>query len=47
MRAGYDLTSHLTGFCRVVRDHGLPVGPQESIDALRALDMMDVDPFRG
>ena len=32
--AGYDFIAHLTRFCRVLREHGLLVGPQETADAV-------------
>jgi len=37
-----DLTSHVVAFCRRLRLHGLPVGPREAADALRALGAVDV-----
>ncbi|HXF83064.1 MAG TPA: VWA containing CoxE family protein, partial [bacterium] len=37
-----DLTSHVVAFCRRLRAHGLPVGPREAADALRALSAVDV-----
>lgn len=37
-----DLTSHVVGFCRRLRTSGLPVGPKEIVDALRALSAVDV-----
>jgi len=37
-----DLTSHVVAFCRRLRQHGVPVGPREAADALRALGAVDV-----
>ena len=37
-----DLTTHVVGFCRTLRGHGLTVGPKEAADALRALAAVDV-----
>jgi len=37
-----DLTRHLVAFTRALRAHGLPVGPQEAADALRALSVVDL-----
>ena len=40
----YDFTAHLTNFCRVLRSHGLLIGPLETADVVRAIsavDMMD------
>lgn len=37
-----DLTSHVVAFCRRLRAHGLPLGPREAVDALRALSAVDV-----
>ena len=42
MRADYDFTAHLTRFCRVLRRHGLLVGPQETSDAIRAVSHVDL-----
>ena len=36
----YDLIAHLTRFCRALREHGLLVGPQETADAIRAVERM-------
>ena len=38
----YDFTTHLTRFCRVLREHGLLVGPQETADAIRAVSHVDL-----
>ncbi|MBM3944539.1 MAG: VWA domain-containing protein [SAR202 cluster bacterium] len=40
MTLGYDITAHVTRFCRALRDYGLLVGPKESTDALRAVDIV-------
>ncbi len=37
-----DLTTHVVGFCRKLRERDLPVGPKEAADALRALAAVDV-----
>lgn len=37
-----DLTTHVVGFCRALRQHGMPVGPREAADALRALSTVDL-----
>ena len=42
MAPPYDLLTHTTRFCRVLREHGLLVGPQETADAMRALGMVDL-----
>ena len=34
----YDFISHLTRFCRALRSHGLLVGPQETADAIHAVE---------
>ena len=34
----YDFTAHLTRFCRALRGHGLLVGPQETADAVQAVE---------
>ncbi len=39
---GYDFVAHLTRFCRVLRSHGLLVGPTETADTLRAMGAVDV-----
>ncbi len=41
-RADYDVTSHVTLFCRALRDHGLMAGPGESADALRSMALVDL-----
>ena len=38
----YDFIAHLTRFCRVLREHGLLVGPQETADAVRAVGHLDI-----
>ena len=38
----YDFITHLTRFCRVLREHGLLVGPQETADAIRAVGHIDL-----
>ncbi len=42
MEETYDFTSHLTRFCRALRQHGLLVGPLETADAVRGLGAVDV-----
>ena len=42
LRTTYDLTSHITRFCRLLRAAGLLVGPREAGEALRALGLVDV-----
>ncbi|MDP7742206.1 MAG: VWA domain-containing protein [Lentisphaeria bacterium] len=45
-----DLTANIVTFCRLLRAHGLPLGPGEQSDALRALSMIDIGDhpqFRG
>ena len=37
-----DLTAHVVAFCRRLRRAGIPVGPREAVDALRALARVDV-----
>ena len=37
-----DLTIHVVAFCRQLRQAGIPVGPREAVDALRALARVDV-----
>lgn len=37
-----DLTTHVVGFCRALRRHGMPVGPKEAVDALQALAVVDL-----
>ncbi|MXY22393.1 MAG: VWA domain-containing protein [Dehalococcoidia bacterium] len=34
----YDFVAHLTRFCRALREHGLLVGPQETADAIQAVE---------
>ena len=38
----YDLAAHVTRFCRVLRSYGLLAGPQESADALLAVENVGV-----
>ena len=38
----YDFITHLTRFCRVLREHGLLGGPQETADAIRAVGHIDL-----
>lgn len=42
MNDTYDLISHLTRFCRVLRDRGLLIGPGEIGDAVRAVSLVDM-----
>jgi uncharacterized protein with von Willebrand factor type A (vWA) domain len=42
MESKYDFISHLTGFCRILREHGLLIGPLETSDAIRAVSMVDL-----
>ncbi|TMI99485.1 MAG: VWA domain-containing protein [Bacillati bacterium ANGP1] len=42
MSVAGNLTAHVVGFCRMLRGRGLPVGPKEAADALRALAAVDV-----
>ncbi|MDQ7843709.1 MAG: VWA domain-containing protein [Armatimonadota bacterium] len=37
-----NLTAHVVAFCRRLRARGVPVGPREAADALRALGAVDV-----
>ncbi|MDR5695725.1 MAG: VWA domain-containing protein [Armatimonadota bacterium] len=37
-----DLISNVVSFCRLLRSHGLSIGPREEVDALRALELIDV-----
>ena len=39
----YDFISHLTRFCRALREHGLLVGPQETADAIAAVERAGAD----
>jgi uncharacterized protein with von Willebrand factor type A (vWA) domain len=41
-RAGPDLVVHLTRFCRLLRDSGMLATPGDSVDAARALALVDV-----
>src|SRR2546428_13242384 len=47
MSVAGNLTAHVVGFCRSLRGRGLPVGPKEAADALRALAAVDVSNPRG
>ena len=42
MQPQNDFISHLTRFCRVLRDHGLLIGPNETADAVRAVSLVDM-----
>ena len=42
LRTTYDLTAHITRFCRLLRAAGLLVGPREAGEAVRALGLVDV-----
>ena len=42
LAANYDFIAHLTRFCRLLREHGLLVGPQETADAVRAMAYVDL-----
>ena len=42
MWSDYDLTTHLTRFCRLLRGHGLLIGPPETADAIRAAGIVDL-----
>ena len=37
-----DLAANVVGFCRLLRRRGIPVGPREAADALRALAAVDL-----
>src|SRR5205814_1437054 len=37
-----DVVERVTLFCRRLREHGLPITPAESIDALRVLETIDL-----
>jgi hypothetical protein len=37
-----DLAANIVGFCRLLRRRGIPVGPREAADALRALAAVDL-----
>jgi len=41
-----DLTAHVVGFCRALRNRSIPVGPKEAADALTALAAVDVSDRR-
>ena len=38
----HDTVERVTGFCRLLRERGLPVTPAESIDAMRTLEWIDL-----
>lgn len=38
----HDFTAHMTRFSRVLRQHGFLIGPQETADVVRALDLVDM-----
>ena len=42
MQETYDLITHLTRFCRVLREHGLLIGPGEIGDAVKAVSLVDL-----
>lgn len=42
MPTDYDVTSHVTLFCRALRDEGVMAGPGDSADALRAMELIDL-----
>ena len=42
MPDSYDLITHLTRFCRVLRDHGLLIGPGDIGDAVKAVSLVDL-----
>ncbi len=42
MTVATDLTTHVVGFCRALRAHGLTAGPREAADSLRALAAVTV-----
>ena len=42
LRTTYDLTAHITRFCRLLRAAGLLAGPREAGEAVRALGLVDV-----
>ena len=37
-----EVSANLTGFCRLLRQEGVGVGPGEQVDALRALEAIDI-----
>lgn len=44
-----ELSANITGFCRFLRDNGIPLGPLDQVDALRAMETMpfsDQEVFR-
>ena len=48
MTTPHTLLSHLTLFCRRLRDETLLIGPQETADAFRALSLVNIiDRTRG
>ena len=38
----HDFTAHLTRFCRVLRAHGLLIGPLETADVIKAISVVDM-----
>ena len=42
MRSDYDFITHLTRFCRLLRSHGLLIGPLETADAVRVAGIVDL-----
>jgi uncharacterized protein with von Willebrand factor type A (vWA) domain len=42
MPAPHDFVSHVTAFCRALREHGLLVGPHETADAMRAVSVVEL-----
>ena len=42
MSPDYDFTTHVTRFCRILRGHGLLVGPPEAASAVNAIGRVDM-----
>ena len=42
MSPDYDFTTHVTRFCRILRRHGLLVGPPEAASAVNAIGLVDM-----
>ena len=40
LTTSYDFVSHLTRFCRTLRLHGFLIGPEETADAVRAVEVV-------
>ena len=38
----HDFVSHVTAFCRALREHGLLIGPHETADAMRAVSLVEL-----